>query len=212
MLEFLETPRFPDAIGFHSTSSTEFKTEVVVLPNGFEQRNAKWSHPLHRYDVASGIKNEVDLSAMLHFFNSVRGRFIGFRFKDWLDYSSSPILGKPVTATDQVLGIGDGQQREFALTKTYQAGVLSQVRRIHKPVENTVLVAVNGNIDARFTVNTIHGVVSLPDEYAPPQPGDLVTAGFEFDAPCRFDTDQLIVGWQFQQLGSFTVPCVEIRR
>jgi uncharacterized protein (TIGR02217 family) len=211
MIDFLEAPRFPDSIGFHSTSSTEFKTDVVVLNNGFEQRNTKWSHSLHRYDVASGIKNEVDLSAILHFFNSVRGRFIGFRFKDWLDYSSSPTLGKPITATDQLIGVGDGQQREFTLTKTYQVGLLSQVRYIHKPVEHTVMVAVNGKIDARFTVNTANGVVVLSEEYDPPSSGDLITAGFEFDVPCRFDTDTLQISLPFQQLGNFNVPLMEIR-
>jgi len=211
MIEFLESPRFPDSIGFHSTSSTEFKTDVVVLNNGFEQRNAKWSHPLHRYDVASGIKTESDLSAILNFFSSVRGRFIGFRFKDWLDYSSSHILGKPITATDQLISVGDSKQREFPLTKTYQAGVLSHVRRIHKPVESTIIVAVNGKVDTRFTVNIAKGVVALPEDCNPPESGSLITAGFEFDVPCRFDTDQLAIGLSFQNLGNFTVPCIEIR-
>lgn len=211
MIDFLEAPRFPDSMGFHSTSSTEFKTDVVVLNNSFEQRNAKWSHPLHRYDVASGIKTEAEISAILHFFNSVRGRFIGFRFKDWLDYSSASILGKPITAMDQLIGIGDGQQREFPLTKTYQAGMLSQVRRIHKPVENTVLIAVNHKIDPRFTVNTATGMVILSDEYDPPCSGDFVTAGFAFDVPCRFDTDQLSIGLPFQHLGNFSMPLTEIR-
>lgn len=211
MIDFLETPRFPDNIGLHSTSSTQFQTDVVVLKNGFEQRNAKWSYPLHSYDVASGIKTEADLSAILHFFNSVRGRFIGFRFKDWLDYSSSPILGKPISAMDQVIGIGDGKQREFALTKTYKVGELSQTRRIYKPVENTLIVAVNGVVDDRFTINIVTGIVTLPEEFDPLQPNDMITAGFEFDVPCRFDTDKLIIGLPFQHLGSFTLPLIEIR-
>ena len=161
--------------------------------------------------MASGIKTEVDLSAILHFFNSVRGRFIGFRFKDWLDYASSSVLGKPITATDQIIGIGDGTQREFPLTKTYQAGLLSHVRRIVKPVENTVIVAVNGKANPRFVVNTVNGVVVLPEEYDPPLSGDLITAGFEFDVPCRFDTDTLQVGLQSSTLGTFSIPLVEIR-
>lgn len=211
MIDFLETPRFPEQIGFHSSSSTQFNTDVVVLKNGFEQRNARWSYPLHNYDVASGIKTEADLSAILHFFNSVRGRFIGFRFKDWLDYSSSPILGKSITATDQVIGVGDGKTREFALIKTYNAGALSQIRRIHKPVANTLIVAVNGIINHRFTVNTLNGLVALPEEYEPPQVGDIITAGFECDVPCRFDTDKLMVGLQFQNLGNYAIPLTEVR-
>jgi uncharacterized protein (TIGR02217 family) len=211
MIDFLESPRFPDNIGFHSTSSTQFNTDVVVLKNGFEQRNARWCYPLHSYDVASGIKTEADLSAILHFFNSVRGRFIGFRFKDWLDYTSSPILGKPVTATDQVIGTGDEQTREFPLIKTYSAGALSQTRRIHKPVENTVSVAVNGMIDQRFIINTIAGTVTLPETFDPPEQNDIITAGFEFDVPCRFDVDKLVITLPYQNFGSFTVPLVEIR-
>lgn len=211
MIHFLESPRFPDNIGLHSSSHTQFNTDVVVLKNGFEQRNARWSYPLHSYDVASGIKNEADLSTILHFFNSVRGRFIGFRFKDWLDYTSSPILGKPIAATDQVIGIGDGNQREFALIKTYQAGELSQVRKIHKPVANTVIVAVNGMIDARFTINTATGAVALPEEFDPPLQDDIISAGFEFDVSCRFDTDKLMIGLPYQNLGSFSVSLVEIR-
>lgn len=211
MIHFLETPRFPDNIGLHSSSHTQFNTDVVVLKNGFEQRNARWSYPLHSYDVASGIKTEADLSMILHFFNSVRGRFIGFRFKDWLDYTSSPILGKSITSTDQIIGIGDGNQREFALVKTYQIGALSQVRKINKPVANTVIVAVNGVFDQRFVINTPTGVVALPEEYDPPQENDIVSAGFEFDVPCRFDTDKLMIGLPYQNFGSFTIPLVEIR-
>lgn len=211
MINFLEHPRFPDKIGLHSTSSTQFQTDVIALKNGFEQRNAKWSHPLHSYDVASGIKTESDLSILLDFFNVVRGRFIGFRFKDWLDYSSAPILGNSITPLDQVIGVGDRKQRKFSLIKTYKVGDLSQVRRILKPVENTVMVAVNGIIDQRFVINTVTGTVILPNEFDPPQQDDIITAGFEFDVPCRFDTDKLMVELPCQGLGHFTVPLVEIR-
>ena len=211
MINFLASPRFPDAIGFHSSRSAQFYTEVVALQNGFEQRNARWSSPLHRYDVASGIKTETDLSTMLHFFNNVRGRWIGFRFKDWLDYSSAPVLGKPLTALDQAIGTGDGKNKAFSLLKTYRAGGLSQTRRIQKPVEATVRVAVNGTLDPRFTVDLETGVVALPEDAEPPPVGALITAGFEFDVPCRFDTDQLCIGLQFQNVGSFSVPLVEVR-
>lgn len=210
MLHFLESPRFPDNIGLHSSSHTQFNTDVVVLKNGFEQRNARWSYPLHSYDVASGIKTEADLSTILHFFNSVRGRFIGFRFKDWLDYTSSPILGKSITPTDQFIGIGDGKQREFQLMKTYQIGELSQVRKIHKPVENTVIVAVNGAFDQRFVVNTVTGTLILPDKFDPPQQNDIISAGFEFDVPCRFDADKLMIALPHQHLGSFSIPLIEV--
>ena len=110
-----------------------------------------------------------------------------------------------------MIATGDGKQREFALIKMYTVGEHSQIRRIQKPVENTVVVAINGVTDPRFTVNTVNGLVVLSEEYDPPQPDDIITAGFEFDVPCRFDTDQLTIGLHHQTLGSFTIPLVEMR-
>ena len=50
---------------------------------------------------------------------------------------------------------------------------------------------------------------------SPPRPaaGVLVTAGFEFDVPVRFDTDRLDVTWDLDRLGSIaSIPLVEVRR
>lgn len=210
-MNFLESPRFPDAISLNSLRSVAFNTDVVVLSSGHEQRNARWSMPLHRFEVGSGIKNRTDLSQIIHFFNTVQGRFRAFRVRDWLDYASSAVMGQLITPTDQILGVGDGNQRAFALIKTYTTGELTQTRRIHKPVENTVCVAVNGRVDTRFRVNTVNGVIELGEDDEPPQPGDVITAGFEFDVPCRFDTDSLTIGLQNQDWGSFSVPLVEVR-
>lgn len=210
-MSFLESPRFPDAISLNSTRSVTFHTEVVILSSGHEQRNARRSLPLHQFEVGSGIKNRTDLAHMLHFFNAVQGRFRAFRLRDWLDYTSSAGMDQRITPTDQILGVGDGNQRAFALIKTYTTGELTQTRRIHKPVENTVCVAVNGKIDDRFTVNTVNGVVELGETDEPPQPGDVITAGFEFDVPCRLDTDSLTIALHHQDWGSFSVPLVEVR-
>ena len=42
----------------------------------------------------------------------------------------------------------------------------------------------------------------------------LVTAGFEFDVPVRFDTDRLDVTWDLDRLRSdfSSIPLVEVRR
>ena len=62
-----------------------------------------------------------------------------------------------------------------------------------------------------FIVDTARGIVTLPEEFDPPRQGDIITAGFEFDVPCRFDTDKLMVVLPFQHLGHFMVPLVEVR-
>ena len=53
---------------------------------------------------------------------------------------------------------------------------------------------------------------SSPSRTAPAA-GVLVTAGFEFDVPVRFDTDRLDVTWDLDRLGSIaSIPLVEVRR
>ncbi|NOX74842.1 MAG: DUF2460 domain-containing protein, partial [Alphaproteobacteria bacterium] len=46
-----------------------------------------------------------------------------------------------------------------------------------------------------------------------PASGVVLTAGFEFDVPVRFDTDQLDVTHDIERLGSITsIPLIEVRR
>ena len=48
---------------------------------------------------------------------------------------------------------------------------------------------------------------------AAPGAGVVITAGFEFDVPVRFDTDALDVTLDIERLGSITsIPLLEIRR
>ena len=59
-------------------------------------------------------------------------------------------------------------------------------------------------------MNATTGVVTFD---AAPGAGVLVTAGFEFDVPVRFDTDRLDVTWDLDRLGSIaSIPLVEVRR
>ena len=47
----------------------------------------------------------------------------------------------------------------------------------------------------------------------PPEPGQPITAGFQFDVPVRFDTDRLDVTLDLETLGSIPqIPLVELRR
>lgn len=203
-MSFLESPRFPEHIGQYSTGGPCFQTDIVRLMSGMEQRNATWSTPLHRFDITSGIQTREDLMAVLAFFKQVRGRSIGFRFKDPLDFSSSLDV---ITPTDQLIGIGDGETQRFQLIKTTALGELKQVRVIQKPVPGTVMVAVNSmtkDVDIDFTTGLLYFNQA-------PKIGAMITAGFEFDVPCRFDTDQLCIGLQHGELGSFSLPLLEIR-
>lgn len=201
-MSFLESPRFPTAIGLHSTVGVCFQTDIVCLQNGFEQRNAHWAFPLRRYEVTSGVQSKGELVEILTFFNTVKGRWRAFRFKDCLDdRSSSGEQG--ISPLDQILGQGDGQLCDFQLIQTLG----EDTRCIQKPVPNTVQVAMDGRV-TEVAVDYTTGRIHFSE---PPELGTVITAGFEFDVPCRFDTDQLAISLQSPHLGSYTLPLVEVR-
>ena len=61
-----------------------------------------------------------------------------------------------------------------------------------------------------WSVDVTLGVVSLNTA---PGAGVVITAGFAFDVPVRFDTDTLDITLDIERLGSITsIPLLEIRR
>lgn len=214
--DFLESPRFPLSVSWGSTAAPAYKTSVVMLRSGHEVRNSIWRYPLHRYNVAAGVRGERELYDLIEFFHVVQGRRYGFRFKDRWDFKSCFIRDE-VSPTDQLLGtVANGQWR-FQLVKNYTRGTLTQTRKITKPVSGTVRVAVDegsGPVEKAegvdFTVDYTTGVVSFLSAAVPPD-GSQVYAGFEFDVPCRFESDELPTSLETYKAGSVTVGVVEIR-
>ena len=203
--------RFPGAISFGSAGGIERRTEIVALVNGFEQRNTPWEQSRRRYDAGLGVRSLDDLAEVLAFFEARRGRLNGFRWKDWLDHKSC-LPSAPVSPSDQIIGMGDGATVAFQLTKTYAPGPDAFVRRIAKPVAGSVRIAVDGSeltAGTGFTADAGTGLAAL---VTPPAPGAVVTAGFEFDVPVRFDTDFIEVNAAAFDAGEVpSIPILEVR-
>jgi uncharacterized protein (TIGR02217 family) len=199
--------RFPTALAFHSTGGPERKTEIVTLGSGFEERNAVWGNSRRRYDAGYGVRSLDDLHAAIAFFEARQGRLFGFRFKDWSDFKSCA-PGSVPSPLDQALGTGDGHATAFQLTKTYASGPSRWIRTIAKPVAGTVRIAVAGvEITTGFSVDTTTGLVTFASA-----PTGALTAGFEFDTPVRFDTDQLSINLSTFAAGEIpSIPLVEVR-
>ena len=202
--------RFPDTISRGARGGPERRTQIVTLASGDEERNASWANSRRRYDVAYGIRRADDLAAVVAFFEARNGRLHGFRFKDWSDYRSG-LPSTAIAATDQPIGTGTGSQTAFQLAKRYASGAQSWTRTIAKPVAGTVVVALGGVPQGSgWSVDPATGNVTF---LTAPGAGVLVTAGFEFDVPVRFDSDTLDVTLDVERLGSITsIPLVEIRR
>lgn len=202
--------RFPTALSFGSAGGPQRRTEVVTLANGFEERNTPWAHSRRRYDAGLGIRSLDDVALLIAFFEARQGQLNGFRWKDWSDYKSGA-PSSTVTPVDQLIGTGDGVNRQFRLVKSYDSGGYTYVRPVTKPVSGTVRVAVDGTElpASAFSADTAAGVVSLA---LAPGPGAVVRAGFEFDVPVRFDTDQIVTSVASFQAGDVpNVPVVEVR-
>lgn len=200
--------RFPLDISRGARGGPTRRTDIVTLASGQEHRNARWAHSRRRYDAGYGVKTAASLAGVIAFFEERRGRLIGFRWRDPLDFRSCG-PGQAVSPLDQPLGSGDGARSAFQLIKTYGAGAAAYGRPIRKPVAGSVRVAVAGVelSAADFACDPTTGIVTM----APPPTGAQVTAGFEFDVPVRFDADELDI-----ELGAFEageiprIPLLEI--
>jgi uncharacterized protein (TIGR02217 family) len=199
--------RFPVAISHGATGGPERRTEIVTLASGHEERNSRWAHSRRRYNAGFGVKSLNDLHEVLKFFEERRGRLHGFRWKDHADYKSCPPQNV-ISMLDQQIGVGDGLAVSFQLVKAYGSGLRNYARPITKPVAASVVAAVDG-ISTAVTADPLTGLVTFS---LAPAVGAIVTAGFEFDVPSRFDSDQLSINVTTFNAGDIPdIPVVELR-
>tara|TARA_R110000868_G_scaffold12110_7_gene58712 strand:- start:11025 stop:11651 length:627 start_codon:yes stop_codon:yes gene_type:complete len=201
--------RFPLDISFGSTGGPERRTEIVTLGSGFEERNSPWASSRRRYNAGYGLRSLDDVHALIAFFEARQGRLIGFRWKDRADWKSCA-PGGTIAPDDQVIGRGDGATRNFQLVKTYVSGGGDYTRVISKPVAGSVRVSIAG-VETAFTLDAASGMVTFAEAQTPPESA-VVTAGFAFDVPVRFDTDFLEINLSAFEAGSIPhIPIIEVR-
>jgi len=209
-MSFHET-RFPASLSFGSIGGPERLTEIVTLASGFEERNTPWAQSRRRYDAGMALRSLEDIEALIAFFEARQGQLYGFRWKDWSDYKSSRAGAAPAF-DDQSIGLGDDATVAFQLRKTYRSGAQDAVRPITKPVAGSVRIGLDGlemteGVD--YAVDDTTGIVTFS---VPPGSDVVVTAGYEFDVPVRFDTDRIAVSLASFEAGEVPdVPVVEIR-
>ena len=144
---------------------------------------------------------------LLEFFRARRGPARGFRLADPYDHSSNGLTGVP-TATDQLIGVGDGLTATYFLRKNYGSGDEPQQRSITRPRADTLLVSVGGAPTTAWELQS-GGRIVFTDA---PAAGAEVRAGFLFDVPVRFAEDRLdITGATFRAGEAPSVPLIELR-
>jgi len=210
--EFLDL-RFPVDISYGSTGGPSYHTSVVSFKSGKEKRSSSWQYSRSSYDVSYGIEDYPTLEKLVDMFHIAKGRAFTFRYKDPVDYKSCPVDQTP-SPFDQEIGEGDGLNVDFQLWKRYKKESLDgsiiyeKIRKITKPVYNTVLAAISGEETSNFSVDHKKGVITF--DSAPPS-GEVITAGYEFDVHARFDVDEISVNLEDYQTGSIDVPVIEVK-
>lgn len=201
MPSFIET-QFPTDISYGAVGGPMFSTDIITNYGGYEQRNANWSAPLREWNVAHGIKTTAQLNTLITFFHVMQGKATGFRFKDWSDYS----------ATQQVIGTGDGVETDFQIIKKYTVASNTFTRTITKPLAAGLVVRVNEvvkTLTTDYTVSTTTGIITF---ISPPTNTHVIDCTFEFDVPARFNTDKMDISLDSYQIGSWAnIPIMELR-
>lgn len=201
--------QFPLQLAPAVQSAPEFMTDIITIDGGYEKRNQLWSQARRRYDARMGIRSVADANALMYFFQARAGRARGFRLKDIQDYTSNRDGVSNPAWNDQVIGVGDGTRTVFQLIKNYGSGGVTQQRDIRKPVSGTVLIGVNGAATVGgWSVNTTNGLVTFSSA---PNSGHVITAGYQFDVPVRFDNDKLNLTSIDARQSQAEITLVEVR-
>lgn len=199
--------RLPVDVEKGAEGGPEFKTRILGLDSGDEQRNIQWQKIRGSWDISYGISSKKLLDGVISFFYARWGRAYGFRFKDWADYQ----IGDSFTddpATKQSIGVGAAGNKIFQIYKDYESGGYHYLRTITRPVSGTLKVWVGGVLKTEtsdYTVDYSTGLITFGTA-----PGDDVDVSIitEFDVPVRFDVDKLDITSQTYdaiQIGSITI-------
>jgi len=188
MAAFLEE-RLPIDVRLGMSYADDYAVLITQTAGGAEYRKLVQPFPMRSFHV-NFTTDQVDLWArVLALYHRAYGKYAGFRVKCLDDFSTNNLTGTPTPLDEALANSATGiyQLRNFYGTNgTALAGVGYPSRNIYKPVSGTVVAAKNGvTISSGLTVNTTTGLITISPA---PLITDTITAGCQFDIPCRFNS------------------------
>jgi uncharacterized protein (TIGR02217 family) len=174
----------PDEFQYSSLTGAGFSTIIQETSSGHETRVARQAQARHKFRLVKSDQTSVEAKAIKAFALARRGSLHSFKLRDIADYTSKADGESACANVDQAIGIGDGVRVAFQLIKTYdQSTPLPYVRTISLPKSGTVVVAIDGVNTTSFSVGST-GIVTF---VSAPTAGQIITAGYEFYVPVRFE-------------------------
>lgn len=172
----VDKPILNESVAFGFKGGPRFSTDKVVAVNQKERRFQNVSKVRHYYSWSQRNRDASLIAALRAFWYGVRGDFYSWLLKDWTDFQ----------LVDEEIGVGDGSDLTFQITKTYG----DYVRVIRYLKSGTLVVKVDGIVKTLTTHYTVSdtGLITFTMGNAPPD-GDSVTVDGEFYVLVRFDGD-----------------------
>lgn len=136
--------------GYGWIGGPEFKTRIVPMQNGHENRNAGWAQGRHRYSLPFLNINRERYRNIRQMFEVCRGQLHSFLYRDPLDPS----------AEDELLGLGDGTTTEFQLAKLSVIDGVTYHRNVYALGDDDLVTAsVGGAVATDFTLDRDRGLI-----------------------------------------------------
>lgn len=170
--EFVEV-NLESPIEYGSSYRETFVVDVTETSSSNEFRVLKVPIPQRYFSVSMNIDNAKFVTDVMDIFQVVYGRYAGFRYKCWDDYSTHADGLSAPTAFDHtctLLSAGVYQlTKEYGLSKTALGTIGRPRRNLFKPVTGTTRVSVAGvevlNTPAvNWSVSTVTGQVTFTNK------------------------------------------------
>jgi uncharacterized protein (TIGR02217 family) len=208
---------FPECLSYGSVFQPTYSVDKVAVASGAESRRTKQAYVKYRYEISLENQNADEIAEVLNIFHVCNGSLSAFMFKDLVDNTSAitatSISAETIDGNDQPQGTYDGNITYYPLLKTYTYASRTQLRRIRFPDVPTLLINVNGTPNVDWAWDTTEQAFYWPSNN--PTNGDVITAGYNFLVPVRFDTESLgiepVHGLYDSLIGSLTnIDLVEV--
>lgn len=196
--------RFDPGIVPRGKGNLIYKTTIIRTNRDFEKRNVNQEEYLFEGDIGEILLNANQVAYLITFFNARKGKAEGFRYKYWGDYTAThqPLQLNPKIICSHI----EPPPQPTETLNTYTQGVITQFvengsttyklqkkyvdagdvtyKTITKPVEGTVNVYVDSNLQSGIAIDYTTGYVSGVSS-------SNATWSGEFDLPVWFDVDAL---------------------
>lgn len=169
--------RLLDSVSFGTVYGESFKTDVVTMRNKSESRNMLWSESQGIFTLVFNAMLPEHRAEIMNVFRTCRGRGIGFRLKNWVDFK----------VEKQKIGVttGTNDYVTLQLKTTFKSHGFETEKTIYKPVEGTIKIF-SGDEEIPFDLDYTTGKVTILDTKI----SDIYWSG-EYDIPVRFDSDEI---------------------